>query len=94
MRRGLLQWLQVLQSPNLNGVSPIYFYSQPPPDNVVEMDAPDEDLCALVRSEKLSIVHSFSIVERELICQTKECSSVGFDINYRVLLSVALAAYT
>ncbi|KAG3199010.1 hypothetical protein PC128_g5611 [Phytophthora cactorum] len=58
------------------------------------MDASDTALCALVPSARLVLCYRFSDGERQLIQATKTAPAIGFAINYRELLSCAVAVHT
>ncbi|KAG3065362.1 hypothetical protein PI125_g24001 [Phytophthora idaei] len=58
------------------------------------MDASDTALCALVPSARLVLRYRCSDGERQLIQATKTAPAIGFDINYRELLSCAFAVHT
>ncbi|OWY93259.1 hypothetical protein PHMEG_00037411 [Phytophthora megakarya] len=87
----LHRWQRV-QLPLLNCVALEFFQVLPPPAVIVEMDASDSGLCALVPSSKQVLRYAFQANERHLIEATKARSQVRFDINYRELLSCAFAA--
>ncbi|OWZ06216.1 LOW QUALITY PROTEIN: hypothetical protein PHMEG_00021560 [Phytophthora megakarya] len=83
MKQDLIWWFHILQLPLLHG----FFQALPPPAVIVEMDASDSGLYALV------LRYAFQANERHLIEATKARSQIGFDINYRELLSCAFAAH-
>eukprot|EP00644_Phytophthora_capsici_P005661 jgi/Phyca11/98350/e_gw1.2.607.1 len=93
MQRDLVWWLHILDSPSLNGVPLTYFHTNPAPDIVVEMDASDSGLCALVTADRCCLRYRFTKKERRLVQATKTDSSINFDINYRELLSCAFAVH-
>uniref|UniRef100_H3GRN9 Uncharacterized protein n=1 Tax=Phytophthora ramorum TaxID=164328 RepID=H3GRN9_PHYRM len=93
MRADLHWWLSILRSPALNGVPLAYFGSCPEPDVVVEMDASDLAICTFVAADKLVLRYFFTPEERRLFHASKSDPSVGFDINYRELLSCAFAVH-
>ncbi|RLN93875.1 hypothetical protein BBJ28_00027154, partial [Nothophytophthora sp. Chile5] len=92
MRQDLLWWWLVLHTPQLNGVSLDYFNTLPPPDVVVETDASDYGLCTLDIASRQALTYQFSTSERSLIAEFKEDVSNGFDINFRELKALILAA--
>ncbi|KAE9309301.1 hypothetical protein PF008_g20738 [Phytophthora fragariae] len=94
MKQVLRWWAIILPSPLLNGVPMEYFHRSPEPAVVVEMDASDSGLCALIPSDRGVLHYPFSAAERGLIEATKLNPQVGFDINYRELLSCAFAVHT
>jgi hypothetical protein len=94
MQHDLAWWSHILEAPALNGVPLSYFRSLPPPDVVVEMDASDDGLCALVAADRQALRYRFNPTERDLIQTTKTEPLTGFDINYRELLSCAFAVHT
>ncbi|OWZ18817.1 hypothetical protein PHMEG_0007024 [Phytophthora megakarya] len=94
IREDLLWWLRVLQVGTLNGVSLEYFNDLPAVDIIVEMDASDAGQCAIVRADTLVLTYAFNTHERNLIEESKTNHDVGFDINYRELLSCAFAVHT
>ncbi|OWY92834.1 hypothetical protein PHMEG_00037997, partial [Phytophthora megakarya] len=86
-RQEISWWVIILRSPLLNGVPIDYFHSNPAPDVCVEMDASDSVQCALVAEDRRILRYAFSEVERGLILSTNTDPTVGFDMNYRELLS-------
>ncbi|KAE9084217.1 hypothetical protein PF010_g20928 [Phytophthora fragariae] len=52
MQQDLVRWSHMVEALALNGVTLSFFRSLPPPDEVVEMDASDDDLCALVAANR------------------------------------------
>ncbi|KAE8891540.1 hypothetical protein PF003_g24437 [Phytophthora fragariae] len=57
------------------------------------MDASDLAICTFVAADKLVLRYFFTPEERRLIHASKSDPSVGFDINYRELLSCAFAVH-
>lgn len=90
MRRNLLWW-NILHQPQLNGVPMDYFNTLPIVDVEVAMDASDSGLCALDMTNKRYLLHEFNSHELTLIAATKTGERNGFDINFRELLSCAVA---
>ncbi|KAF1777913.1 hypothetical protein GQ600_26733 [Phytophthora cactorum] len=93
-KNDLIWWSRILDSPHLNGVPLKKIHACPVSSIVVDMDASDTALCALVPSARLVLRYRFSDGERQLIQATKTAPAIGFDINYRELLSCAFAVHT
>lgn len=93
MRQDLIWWYYILNNHALNGISLEYFNTLPPPDISIEVDASDTGLCAIDTLQKRTLVYKFNSEERHLIAATKATPNVGFDINYRELLSCAFAVF-
>ena len=91
MRQDIIWWWQILHTPVLNGVPMRYFHSLPTRDVVVEMDASDYGLCALDTRRRRYFTYAFSQAEKQLIDEFKRTHDNAFNINYRELLSAALA---
>ncbi|OWY99507.1 hypothetical protein PHMEG_00029476 [Phytophthora megakarya] len=78
MKQDLIWWFHVLQQPLLNGVSLEFFQALPPPVAIVEWAHP---------TAASDLRYAFQANERHLIEANKVRSHVGFDINYKELLS-------
>ncbi|KAG2990789.1 hypothetical protein PC120_g22845 [Phytophthora cactorum] len=89
----LIWWPRILESSQLNGVPLQYFHALPASTTILDMDASDTAFCALVPAARLALRYCFSDKERQLIEAMKTDPSIGFDINYRELLSCAFAVH-
>ncbi|OWZ20980.1 hypothetical protein PHMEG_0004527 [Phytophthora megakarya] len=58
------------------------------------MDASDSGIWAIIRAESTALTYVLNNAERDLIRNTKDNPTIDFDINYRELLSCALAIHT